>query len=105
MQDLAILRNSDFENFLWRMLQDPLIIVLEFEDGITRCPKSNFALGPYLSLGAMHCILVRISIVACFAFTHYYKGVFRNFQCVLLLPKLCTKMCSDNKFIKLGMRH
>jgi hypothetical protein len=35
--------------------------------------------------------------------THYYKGVFRNFQGCLCLAKLCAKMCSDKKFLKLGM--
>jgi hypothetical protein len=77
-----------------------LIVVLE--DGITRGLKSNFALGPQISLGAVQCTLVlaflniNCTLFCCYTFC---KGV-------LLLgytPIPNTKMCSDKKFLKLGM--
>ena len=63
-----------------------LIIVLEH--GITRAPKSKFVLCPQISLIAVQCMFVlaflnmNCSLLCCYTF---YKGVFRNFQGVLLL--------------------
>jgi hypothetical protein len=68
------------------MPPDPLIIVLEH--GIARAPKSKFVLGPQISLIAVQCMFVlaflnmNCSLLCCYTF---YKGVFRNFQGVLLL--------------------
>jgi hypothetical protein len=88
MQDLAISGTSDFKMFPG----SPPIIVLE--DVIMRGPiiKSNFALGPQISLGDPRYCAVHVGFgifeyncIACFVVTHYFKGVFRNFQGVLLL--------------------
>ena len=78
MQDLAISGTSDFKIFPGRIPPRNLLIIV-LQDVITRGPKSNFT-PIFPSVLCSVCWFWRISIVACFVVTHYYKGVFRNFQ-------------------------